>query len=331
MNMRVALGLFRLFLFPVLVLAQSGPSPTGGSPVSPPVFKLTAGSGISLSPSTGIGNVTVTATTGAGLPSQTGNSGKVLTTDGSAASWTATLATAVQDNITRLGTITSGVWSGTAIVDAKIASALTGKTYNGLTITTTTGTFTLSSGKTFAVTENLTLSGTSGTTMTFPATSAAIARTDAAQTFTGTQTMATAIITGTAAGTFIIGDTAVQDELFQIASNSDSAGIGLRNYGTGGKRWFIATTGGNSGYGQGRFVVGDETVGVALNISGALTSSTATFTGSVATGAPTEGSAGAWKLGALVTSTGLLVSTTQAVRINIGGTDYSLAVLTTNP
>lgn len=52
--------------------------------------------------------------------------------------------------------------------------AFTNKTYNGLTVSTTTGTFTLTNGKTFAVTNGLTLSGTDSTTMTFPGTSQTI-------------------------------------------------------------------------------------------------------------------------------------------------------------
>jgi len=60
-------------------------------------------------------------------------------------------------------------------------------TINALTITSSTGTFTLTAAKTFAVTNTLTLSGTDGTVMTFPPTTATIARTDAGQTFTGVQ------------------------------------------------------------------------------------------------------------------------------------------------
>lgn len=52
--------------------------------------------------------------------------------------------------------------------------ALTNKTYNGLTLTTTTGTFTLTNAKTLSVSNTLTLAGTDGTTMTFPAVSASI-------------------------------------------------------------------------------------------------------------------------------------------------------------
>ncbi len=70
-----------------------------------------------------------------------------------------------------------------------IAGAITPTSVNGLTITTSTGTLTVTNLKTISVTNTLTLSGTDSTVMTFPSTSATIARTDAAQTFTGIQTI----------------------------------------------------------------------------------------------------------------------------------------------
>jgi hypothetical protein len=57
-------------------------------------------------------------------------------------------------------------------------------------------TLVLGSAKTFTVNHSLTLAGTDATTMTFPSTSATIARTDAAQTFTGTQTFSGPIVGG---------------------------------------------------------------------------------------------------------------------------------------
>ena len=57
------------------------------------------------------------------------------------------------------------------------------------------GIVSVTAGKTFAVTNSLTLSGTDATTMTFPTTSATIARTDAANTFTGVQTMTSPALT----------------------------------------------------------------------------------------------------------------------------------------
>jgi hypothetical protein len=45
-----------------------------------------------------------------------------------------TLSTASQPNITGLGTIVTGIWHGTTIEDGYLAPALTGKTYNALTL-----------------------------------------------------------------------------------------------------------------------------------------------------------------------------------------------------
>lgn len=59
--------------------------------------------------------------------------------------------------------------------------------------TSATGTITVASGKSAAVSNSLTLAGTDSTTMTFPGTNASVARIDAAQTFTGIQTFSSPI------------------------------------------------------------------------------------------------------------------------------------------
>lgn len=87
-------------------------------------------------------------------------------------------------------TVTGGTFSGVA---------LTTSTINGNNFTTGTGTLTLGASKTLTVSNTLTLAGTDSTVMTFPATSATIARTDAANTFTGVQTFSTPIATGSVA------------------------------------------------------------------------------------------------------------------------------------
>ncbi len=61
----------------------------------------------------------------------------------------------------------------------------TGTSFNGLTITTSTGSLTVANGKTLTASNSLTLAGTDSTTMTFPTTNATIARTDAANTWAG--------------------------------------------------------------------------------------------------------------------------------------------------
>lgn len=51
-------------------------------------------------------------------------------------------------NVTTLGTVGTGTWNATAIADGKIASVLTGKTYNGLTPTAASTGFTIAGGTT---------------------------------------------------------------------------------------------------------------------------------------------------------------------------------------
>lgn len=77
----------------------------------------------------------------------------------------------------------------------------TATTINGNTFTTGTYTLTGTAAKTLNFTNSLTLSGTDSTTMTFPSTSATIARTDAAQTFTGVQTLSSSPVLSSGAVT----------------------------------------------------------------------------------------------------------------------------------
>lgn len=92
-----------------------------------------------------------------------------------------------------------------ALVTPSLGAA-SATTINNLTITGTfTGaTLTIADTKTLAANNTLTLAGTDGTTITFPSTSAAVARIDASQSFAGTQTfngpMVTAVQTLTGPG-----------------------------------------------------------------------------------------------------------------------------------
>lgn len=67
------------------------------------------------------------------------------------------------------------------------------------------GTAAIASGKTLTVSNSITLAGTDSTVMTFPTTSATIARTDAANTFTGTQTVGALVATTVNGNTFTTG------------------------------------------------------------------------------------------------------------------------------
>lgn len=88
-------------------------------------------------------------------------------------------------------TLASPIFTGPTL------GAATATSINKVAITApaSSATLTIADGKTFTVNQTLTLTGTTGTTMTFPSTSASIARTDAANTFTGVQTMTSAALT----------------------------------------------------------------------------------------------------------------------------------------
>ena len=103
------------------------------------------------------------------------------------------VATALGQNVTGSGGIalatsptfttpTLGVASATSVNKVAITAPATGST------------LTIADGKTATVNNTLTLAGTDGTTMTFPNTSATLARTDAANSFTGNQTIGGAVI-----------------------------------------------------------------------------------------------------------------------------------------
>ena len=77
---------------------------------------------------------------------------------------------------------------------------------NGNTAFTGSGSVSIASGKTLTASNTLTLAGTDSTTMTFPTTSATLARTDAANTFTGHQTIEGVTSTGaTGTGALVFG------------------------------------------------------------------------------------------------------------------------------
>lgn len=97
-----------------------------------------------------------------------------------------------------LVTPTLGVATATSINKVTITAPATSATLtiaDGKTVThNATTTFAGVDSKTLTINNSLTLAGTDGTTMTFPSTTATIARTDAAQTFTGAQTYSNAVI-----------------------------------------------------------------------------------------------------------------------------------------
>lgn len=111
----------------------------------------------------------------------------------------------------------------------------TATSINGLTITTSTGALTIANGKTLTVNNTITLAGTDSTVMTFPSSSATIARTDAGQTFTGVQVFTSPkIITD-------ISDTN-GNEIFKITATASAVNeITVANAAAGGTPTFSST------------------------------------------------------------------------------------------
>lgn len=144
---------------------------------------------------------------------------------------------------------------------------ITGTTVSKVTITApaTSATLTIANGKTATVSNSLTLAGTDSTTMTFPTTSASVARTDAAQTFTGLQTFSTGI-TNT-------GNITTTTE-FRRAGTPGAAGymINQLNAGSNGNGLYWNGTGTVSGVVDGGVVTDMTTAGLA--VTGAVSATT---------------------------------------------------------
>lgn len=130
---------------------------------------------------------------------------------------------------TGVGTATgtgSVVLQNSPTLSAPILGVATATSINKVSITApaTSATLTIADGKTLTANHSLTLAGTDSTTMTFPSTSATIARTDAAQTFTGNQTVDGAIIGNVQA---LSGAGAVDVVSFSTAFTSTATGNAL--------------------------------------------------------------------------------------------------------
>lgn len=118
-----------------------------------------------------------------GLPIDGGTTGTLPVARGGTGVTTSTgTGSVVRANSPVLVTPTLGVAAATTINNITVTPPFAGAT------------LTLADTKTFTVSNTLTLAGTDGTTMTFPSTSASLARVDAAQTFTGSQTFSGPVI-----------------------------------------------------------------------------------------------------------------------------------------
>jgi len=121
--------------------------------------------------------------------------------------------------------------------------AATATTINKVTITqpTTSATLTIADGKTLTANNSIVLAGTDDKTMTFPTTDATIARTDAAQTFTGTQTFSSDIVVnsvniGLGKGAVATNTAVGKDAISGTATGTENAAMGynaLKNISSG--------------------------------------------------------------------------------------------------
>lgn len=154
-----------------------------------------------------------TLTNCTGLPIVNGTTGTLSVARGGTGATTATgTGSVVLATSPTLTTPVLGVATATSI--NKVA----------ITAPATSATLTIANGKTLTANHSLTLAGTDSTTMTFPSTSASIARTDAAQTFTGDQT-----INGSLIGSvqLLSGPGAVDVTNFSTAFTSTATGNAL--------------------------------------------------------------------------------------------------------
>lgn len=135
----------------------------------------------------------------------------------------------VQGNLTKKITNTNLFTNVTLTSPTLVTPVLgvaTATSVNKVTFTApaTGATLTIANGKTLTCNNSITFAGTDATTMTFPSTSASVARTDDAQTFTGTQTFAGAVVGSVQA---LSGPGAVNVTTLTTAFTSTGAGDAL--------------------------------------------------------------------------------------------------------
>jgi hypothetical protein len=163
----------------------------GYQPLDADLTALAALSANGLVARTGAGTVTVRAVTqpAAGITVTNGDGVSGNPTLGLANDLAAVEALATTGFVRRTA---SETWSASALVDADIPSALTGKTVNAVTLTANATGMSVAGGttsKTLTVTNSMTLAGTDGTTITLPATTGTVALNDQTQ-FIGTTSVA---------------------------------------------------------------------------------------------------------------------------------------------
>lgn len=184
---------------------------SGASTPTLAVTGTTTVSGANTGDQTNISGNAATVTTNANLTGPITSSGNAT----AIASQTGTGTKFVVDTSPTLVTPILGVAAATSI--NKMA----------VTAPATSSTLAVADGKTLTASNTLTLAGTDSTVQTFPSTSATIARTDAAQTFTGTQTFAQTVQTPQAITVSTNAGTADILHGSQVFTNSSAATMAI--------------------------------------------------------------------------------------------------------
>ena len=130
----------------------------------------------------------------------------------------------VQGGLTKKITNTNLFTNATFVTPNLGVASATSINKVAVTAPATSATLTIAEGKTLTASNSIALAGTDATVMTFPSTSATLARTDAAQTFNGTQTFANAVATGVQS---LSGAGAVNLTTFTTAFTSTATGNAL--------------------------------------------------------------------------------------------------------
>lgn len=243
--------------------------------------------------------------------------------------------------VTGTGTVAvmaNGPTINSAIMTSPNIGGATASTINGLTISTVSSAIlSIANGKSFTVSKSLTLTGTDNTTMTFPTTSATIARTDSGNTFTGASTASAWVLTSptitTGIGPTTDGGAALGDTTHNFSNLFLSAGAVIN----------FANGSGTMTYNSGldKLVIGSMDLDVGINtifLSGALSSSgnrvfKGWFTDLEVTNAPTLGGVAIPSISSTNTITNKritkrVVTTTQSATPTINTDNTDVAYIT---
>jgi hypothetical protein len=222
---------------------------------------------------------------------------------------------ATDNAVARFDGTTGKILQNSAVTIADTTGDITGGKYNGLTISTTTGTLTVANGKTLTASNTITLAGTDGTTMTFPGTSASVARTDSAQTFTGVQTFSSSPIISALTADKLVFTDASKALVSSGSVGTDQGGTGQTTY-TAGDMVYYAT-------GTAMTKLGIGTTNYVLTSSGSAPQWSAPASVVIGTATNIQGGAAGsvpYQSGASTTTFLGIGSAAQVLQVNSSGT-----------